>query len=381
MESVKILICGDYAPIGRYASASHRDDGLMFGELAAEISNSDISCLNLEVPLVEKMTPQKKAGPVLSAKPACLNSPAAVGFNVISLANNHTMDQGAEGLIETLKACSNYGIHTVGAGMTEEQASTPLFIECKGIRVGILSFAEQEFNAAEENTPGVAILEPTKNVPTILSAREKCDALIIIIHGGNEFFQYPRPGLRAICQLYATLGASAVICHHPHIAGAYEMADGCPIHYSLGNLIFDHIHAPIGWNEGYSVSLELCRNEKGEIDIGQRIIPHRQIPEDGKISLLNGQTRDAFISNFEERNRILLDSNLWKQKWSEYCEKVSYNMLSRLAFPRRFKGAERMFRYFLLRSIFFPRGSSADKLNIIRCPSHREVIAKILEGQ
>ena len=112
------------------------------------------------------------------------------------------------------------------------------------------------------------------------------------LHGGNEYFPYPRPGLRKLCQHYIDLGVQAVVCHHPHVPGAYEYYNGKPIFYSLGNLIFDHENPPEDWNFGYMVKFEI--NKQKKVITNVEIIPYEQSVKLQGVKLLNGEKKDLY---------------------------------------------------------------------------------------
>lgn len=378
---LSILFGGDYAPVGRFERPARLADPFLFGDLTEHILASDVSCLNLELPLVTIESPESKAGPVMAAHPEVLNSVAAAGFNLINLANNHILDHGPQGLESTLEACRRSGLLTVGAGLTSDAACRPVTISRKGMKVNILAFAEQEFNGAGPHSAGTALLDAARNVKQIMDARSTGDALIVIVHGGNEFFDLPRPGLREVCHMFAQVGADAVICHHSHVCGAYECIDGVPIHYGLGNLVFDHQNPPKGWNQGYAVRLHISINSQRKAEVTQELFPFEQDPDNFRLRLLDGEKRELFFQQMAERNRILADKDAWERRWVEYCNSVSDNMLGKLALPKKFRGSERLFRILGLKRLFFPSGGSKEKLNLLRCPSHREVLITLLDNR
>src|SRR5690606_6997335 len=121
-------------------------------------------------------------------------------------------------------------------------------LEAKGVKVAIIALAAYEFNQSEGNSAGSAPIDLIDNHKQIAQAKAKADIVIVTIHGGNEYFPYPRPKLRKMCRHFIELGADAIICHHPHTAGAYETHNGKPIFYSIGNLIFDDANPRPGWN-------------------------------------------------------------------------------------------------------------------------------------
>src|SRR5699024_6850639 len=158
--------------------------------------------------------------------------------------------------------CNANNLSTVGAGLTLEDAQKPLIVERKGVKIAVIAIAEFEFNQSENGGPGSAPIDLIDNYVQIKKAQEDADIVIVTIHGGNEYFPYPRPGLRKLCRHFIDLGVAAVVCHHPHVPGAYEVYNDSPIFYSIGNFIFDHSNPPEGWNEGYMVEMSFNTSTK-----------------------------------------------------------------------------------------------------------------------
>jgi poly-gamma-glutamate synthesis protein (capsule biosynthesis protein) len=88
--------------------------------------------------------------------------------------------------------------------------------------IAIIAVDEYEFSSADTNAVGASPLDPIDTIYQIESAKQKVDFLFVSIHAGNENFTYPRPGLRKICRYFVDKGADSVVCHHPHVPGAYE---------------------------------------------------------------------------------------------------------------------------------------------------------------
>ena len=175
---------------------------------------------------------------------------------MVGLANNHILDFGEQGLKETLQVFKQAGILTCGAGSKLFEAQKPILIEKQGIKVAYIAIAEKEFSIARFDRAGAAPLETMDNTVQIENASSIADLVFVTVHGGNEYYSFPRLGLRKICRYFIDRGADGVICHHPHVPGAYEFYQGKPIVYNLGNLIFDHTKSPPCWNEGYALRVD-----------------------------------------------------------------------------------------------------------------------------
>ena len=210
--SVDILVCGDLCPINRTEEAilNKQTDSIWNG-IEDIIKAASLRIVNLECPLTDKINPIIKSGPIFSAKTVCADFVREGGFNIVSLANNHTMDMGRQGLFDTIEACSRVGMKAVGAGINLEDASRPLFVDGPNIRIAILAIAENEFGTASKKDAGVNPLDVIENYHQIQKAKEQSDFILIILHGGNELYPLPSPGLVKLCRFFVDCGANAIV--------------------------------------------------------------------------------------------------------------------------------------------------------------------------
>ena len=169
------------------------------------------------------------------------------------------------------------------------------------------------------------------------------------------------------------LGADAIISHHSHVFSGYEVYQGKPIFYGLGNFIYDwpgKAHA--GWNRGYIVKLNLAEKVVFEI------IPFKQGEEYTGVFHLDPMEKRTFFKELQMLNLIISDKQLLEEEFNTYCSGIfpTYN-----AFIEPNLG-----RYlgYIRRKKLIPRIFAGKKrrllLNLIRCESHREVLIRILEN-
>lgn len=376
MSLLNMIFCGDLAPTRRFESLLL--SGIpVFTEINDDIKSADFSFVNLECPLTTYDKPIKKTGPALKASPECAKYISQAGFQAVGLANNHIMDYGYHGLVDTINACKDHGIATVGAGMNLEQAKSAYFAECKGIKIALIAIAEHEFNLSENGSAGAGPMDVIDNYHQIQTAKEKADILIVTVHGGNEYFPYPRPGLRKTCKHYIDLGVDAVICHHPHVPGAYEYYKDRPIVYSLGNFLFDAENPPNGWNEGYMVKLGFDTTTKHFQQM--QLIPYTQNFHNPGIIKLASPEKEMFLSRIESLRNTLENDNAWLNEWQKFCEKRVNAYIANQYFPFNFRGLGFLMRNTPIASLFIRPKMALRKLNLIRCESHHELLVAALE--
>jgi len=377
MESLNLLFSGDFSPCRRYEDLVLKRRGSVFGDLVCDIRASDVSFLNLELPLCGELNGIEKSGPNLRANPQCIEAAQKAGFNIVGLANNHIMDYGEAGLKETIKSCDVIKLPFCGAGLNLEEAQEPYITNVRGLKVAIIAVAENEFSIASNGKAGAAPLCPIENTVQVEQARINADIVVVTIHGGNELFSFPRPGLRKICKFLLDRGADAIICHHSHVAGPIEFYNGKPIVYSLGNLIFDHVNPPRGWNNSYAISLKYDVDNKSLIS--HEVIPFTQNVEQGGVIKMKGEDKKKFLIELERLNNTLINEDRYFAVWEDFCRDNSDSALIQMFFPLTFPGVRRISRFFSLDKILLPKKSIAKKVNMIRCESHRELLIRIME--
>lgn len=202
----------------------------------------DFRLLNLEGAFSVSRIPLPKAGPSLLLTDKCLPQITPT-FNAASLANNHAMDYGKEGLLHTLNLCRQNNIATVGAGADEEQAFAPLIVEdCY-----ILSVAENEFGAVGPDRAGVATVDQERRLFQAIQEGVRRNLFVVVVaHGGSEVLPVPPPYLRERYRMWVDFGARLVIGNHAHTVQGWEVYNGAHVFYSLGNFAF-----PFNFFESY----------------------------------------------------------------------------------------------------------------------------------
>ena len=159
------------------------------------------------------------------------------GFHAFSLANNHLLDFGAIGLIDTLENLKKNGFEYFGGGINQVEAMRPLIESENGYRVAFIGATRFAFS--KKNSPGPAndsLVQLKKTIKRL--KKEKC-FVVIYFHWGYEYVPYPAPRERRIAHKCIDNGADLIIGAHPHIIQGYEKYKNKYIFYSLGNFIFD----------------------------------------------------------------------------------------------------------------------------------------------
>ncbi len=212
-----------------------------FSKIAEFLNKADILFGNLEGPISNQ---GRKVGSIYSFRmsPEVLEGLKFVGFDILSLANNHTLDYGIEALEQTMELLKENGIEYVGAGKDRKEAYSAKIIELKNTKIAFLAFTDlgvQTFSATD-NKPGIAwIDDPLEPVRYIEQARKEANVVIVSFHTGQEYQSEPTPMQRILAQKAIEAGSNLVIQHHSHVIQPVEKYKQGWIAYGLGNFVFD----------------------------------------------------------------------------------------------------------------------------------------------
>lgn len=190
-------------------------------------------------------------------------------FDALSLANNHSLDYGPEGLVGCMEILQKVGLPYFGGGRNLKESRRPLILERKGKRISLLGFNEfyADAYAAQKKRAGNTPLNPDWVIADIKKSREEfhCDIVIPFFHWGEELEAQPRPDQRELARRCIEAGATAVIGAHPHIPQTIDYHRGKPIVYSLGNFVFDYYAGdPAVWL-GWVATLDISNS--GDVDL------------------------------------------------------------------------------------------------------------------
>ncbi len=207
---------------------------------------ADVSFANLEGAITARGEPLPKSY-TFRNPPEHAQALVDGGVDVVSLANNHTLDYGPEGLIDTELAMVGAGIAHVGAGLDDASAYVPAYVTVEGIRLAFLAYAnvpsEPNFDttqlAAGPGKPGVAWATAGQVYLDVQAAKKQADHVIVSFHFGDEYRTEPNLLQVSLARAAIDAGASVVLGHHPHVLQGIEEYRGGIIAYSLGNFIFD----------------------------------------------------------------------------------------------------------------------------------------------
>lgn len=208
------------------------------------LRGADIAFANLECPIT--------AGNPVEAYEMSFRAPIGsasvlhdAGFDMLSLANNHTMNFGVKGILDTLRFLGEAGVTPVGAGRDGDEANAPKVLNVKGMRFAFLAYHDEDvvpdgYEAGAER-PGTAFMRIERMKEAVKAAKAQADFVIVSMHSGIEYVDKPNKHQTSFAHAAIDAGAEMVIGHHPHVVQTLEKYNGKYIFYSLGNFVFDQM--------------------------------------------------------------------------------------------------------------------------------------------
>lgn len=217
--------------------------------VATKLAASDLTFGNLETPISDRGTrwPNKKYH--FLAKPESADALKNSGFDVVSLANNHTLDFGYEAFDDTMKLLTEREIVGVGGGANWEEATAVRYVEKNGHKLAFIAQSQItpiEFAAKEDKAGNFYRQELDVMLERIAEAKQEADFVIVSMHWGKEY-SYDANG-RQINEAHQLIdaGANVVLGHHPHRIQGIEFYKDSLIAYSLANFVFTVASAGAG---------------------------------------------------------------------------------------------------------------------------------------
>lgn len=308
-----ILIGADFVPTASNEELFRSGDArALFGDALTELLQcADYRIFNLETPLCDTLHPIPKWGKNFSAPAETIRGYSAAHADLLALANNHIMDQGPEGLSDTFDVLRANGIPFVGAGQNLREAARPFCFSDHGKKIGVYACAEHEFSIAEADRAGANPFDPLESPDHVKALKEACDYVIVLYHGGKEYYRYPSPLLQKTCRKLIDKGADLVVCQHSHCIGCEEQYGGGTIVYGQGNFLFDNSEHEM-WQTGLLVRVD----ENGAIDY----VPF--VKNGNTVRMASQAQRSEILGDFRQRSMEIRQEGFVSAHYAQFAGKM-----------------------------------------------------------
>lgn len=242
---VTVAVGGDVHFEGMLRTKLDASPGTVLEPVAGVLGRSDVAIVNLETAITTGGTPAPGKQFTFRAPATAFQALKAAGVDVASMANNHGMDYGEEGLRDSLAASKAAGFPVIGIGADAAEAYRPWTTTVKGTKIAVIGATQVlddhliEAWTATDSKPGLA---SAKNAPRLVQAvreaRGRADIVIVNLHWGQELNECATPVQRELAGQLVGAGADAVVGGHAHVLQAGGYLRGKYVHYGLGNFVF-----------------------------------------------------------------------------------------------------------------------------------------------
>lgn len=244
-KPVTIAFGGDTAIEGPSVALLEDDPASVFGPISGQLGEADLAFLNLESAITtDAATPEDKQF-TFTTGPEVFDALRAAGVDAVTMANNHAVDFGSDGLAQTLDLIESDGFPVVGIGRDEAAAYAPHIFEVNGQRIALLGTTEVidsqlvDSWTATADQPG---LSSAKRDDTLLAAieaaRAEADTVIVFIHWGKQYVPCPEDIQLELMPQMVEAGADIVVGGHQHRVAGAGYSGPALISYGLGNFLF-----------------------------------------------------------------------------------------------------------------------------------------------
>ncbi|MER6361924.1 CapA family protein [Kitasatospora sp. NPDC001527] len=242
--SITVAFAGDVHFEGRTeARLAVQPPEAALGPIAKTLSAADLAVLNLETAITGRGAPEPKTY-TFRTSPKALTALKDSGVDVVSLANNHAVDFGADGLADTLAAKASSPVPVVGFGRNSEEAYAPYVTTVRGVKVALVAASQVEDLTNQKwragaNKPGIAsALDTAALLKAVGEAKRQAPVVLVYLHWGDEGKACPTGAQTAVAKKLAAAGATAVVGTHAHTMLGAGMLGDTYIGYGFGNFLW-----------------------------------------------------------------------------------------------------------------------------------------------
>ena len=285
-----IVFTGDIM-LGREVErvAERNSQEYLFEGFKDVIADAGVAVGNFEGTVPEVHVPTPNFGMQFSVERSFVQILHNVGFDYLSLANNHSFDHGIEGYTNTRAVCEGEGLLCVGS------AIEPMWsvVDVNGVSVGILAINHTQ-----------TVVDEDMLQATLTTMESETDLQIAYVHWGKEYEETHNASQEKVAHALIDSGIDAVMGHHPHVVQDIGVYKGAPIFYSLGNLVFDQYFSE-EVQQGLLVKLTIA-----DRTLTYRLIPVSSVGTPSQSWVMEPKERDIFLGALFARSEGVYDSPL-----------------------------------------------------------------------
>jgi poly-gamma-glutamate synthesis protein (capsule biosynthesis protein) len=240
-EEITLAFAGDVHFTGRTLPLLNNPQ-TAFGPYAEQLAAADFAMVNFESSVTDRGTAEPKQYH-FRAPTTSYAAIQAAGIDLVSFANNHALDYGQVGLIDTLDSAKAANMPYVGIGHNLDEAYAPHYATVKGVKLAIIGLNQvhelKERWKPTATRPGIAMtFDSARAVAAVQAAKQQADVVIVYIHWGTEGQACPNADQKAFAPVMADAGADIIVGTHAHTLLADGYLGDTYVHYGLGNFLW-----------------------------------------------------------------------------------------------------------------------------------------------
>lgn len=240
----------------------------IFNELKEKIGKYDLRYCNAETPIMDGEVHGGEIGSggtaVFSANREFGDAIVDAGFNLISLANNHVLDNGADGINDTMNYWGNKRVTVSGLDGDTPESRVRIF-EKNGIKIAFVSYTTRVNTMRKKYVSGINLWNEQYGIRDVLYAKRNADAVIVAMHWGTEYMLGGIDGEQErISNLLSQLGVNVILGTHPHVIQPVKWIGKTLCVYSLGNCVAKQKGDELEKRVGGMVSMNIVK-ENGQV--------------------------------------------------------------------------------------------------------------------
>ncbi|GGM43883.1 CapA family protein [Dactylosporangium sucinum] len=238
---LRLVFAGDVHFMERTA-ALLKDPATAFGPITPSLADADLTIVNLETAITSRGTAEPKTYHFRTT-PVAIDALKAAGVDAVSIANNHTLDYGRVGLLDTLDALGAAAYPAFGAGRNTDAAYAPWLTTVRGVRIAVLGFSQVGELASSwapgPDKPGIAMaFDTARAVAAVTAARQQADLVIVFNHWGDEGNSCANSAQKTFAGKLAEVGADVIVGAHAHTLQGSGWLGRTFVAYGMGNFLW-----------------------------------------------------------------------------------------------------------------------------------------------
>ncbi|MEO6714065.1 MAG: CapA family protein [Mycobacteriales bacterium] len=241
---VTLAFAGDVHFEGALTNALARDPAGVLAPIAPVLRKADVAVVNLETAITTRGTAAVKTY-TYRAPGSAFTALRTAGIDAVSMANNHGLDFGSVGLVDSLAAANAAKFPIIGIGSNDAEAYRPYVATVRGQRIAVIA-ATQVIDrryltawTATQTTAGLASAKEVERLTlAVREARKTSDTVVVYLHWGIEGAQCPSAAQRTLADELVTAGADVIVGSHAHVLQGAGRSGTAFVAYGLGNFAF-----------------------------------------------------------------------------------------------------------------------------------------------